>query len=150
MKENKDINLYRLVGREENEILLMIESDSDLRKTFKGKENTWSRIKCSEYSALIRNKKTPIGFIMIVYNGHTNKYEIDMGILKQYRNNGYGTKALDLLKDVILFNELKVEVQTKKTNKAAIQSIVKNGFVLCREDKFCNYYTLKEDSKQRR
>ena len=147
MNELKDINLHRLEGNEQALILRMIESDIDLKNTFGGGKNTQTRIVNSGYSALIRNKEMPVGFVMIVYNERTCKFEIDMGVLKQHRKKGYGTRALDLLKNIITHNELSVEVQTKKNNKAAIQSIIKNGFVLCRSDKIYNYYILPEDSR---
>lgn len=147
MKAANDVNLYKLEGNDQVLILRMIEQDEDLRDTFVGGSNTQKRIINSVYSALIKHNKTTVGFIMLVNNERTNKFEIDMGILKQYRNNGFGTKALNILKDIILHNELDVEVQTEKTNKSAIQTIIKNGFILCKSDKTCNYYMLKADSK---
>lgn len=147
MKENKYVNLYRLEGTDEFLILNMINYDPELRKTFGGEENTKSRIRCSEFSALIRDKETTVGFVMILRSNHTNKYEVDLGILEQYRKKGYATKAMELLKNVILYNDLNIEIQTKKDNVGANKSVIKNGFTLCREDKFCNYYILKEDSK---
>jgi len=148
MENNNDVNLRELRYNELVSILNMIESDSDLKDTFGGGANTRKRLANSGYSALIRNKIKPVGFIMVVYNERTSKYEIDMGVLKEHRNKGYGTRALDLLRDIILRENVKVEVQVKKTNVQAIKSVIKNGFVLCRQDKLCNYYTIKEDSKQ--
>ena len=127
MKDNKDVNLYRLEDPNDVSILQMIQTDSQFRDTFGAQENTVKRVANSVYSAIVRDKETPVGFVMIVYNGRTNKYEIDMGILKNYRKKGYATKAMELLKEVVLINELDVEVQTRKTNIGAIQSSIKNG-----------------------
>ena len=148
MENKNDVNLCELRYNELVSILNMIETDQDLKDTFGGGGNTRSRLANSCYSAFIRNKTKPVGFIMVVYNERTSKYEIDMGVLKEHRNKGYGTRALDLLKDIILRESVRVEVQAKKTNEQAIKSIIKNGFVLCRQDKLYNYYILKEDSKQ--
>ena len=145
-QENKNVNLDRLEIGNETSILRMIEQDECLRNTFGGGINTQSRILNSIYSALIKDGTEEIGFIMIVHNEKNGKDEIDIGVLQQHRSKGYATKALDLLKDVIVYNKLDVEVQTKKANKAAIQSLTKNGFTLCKSDDIYNYYTLKGDS----
>jgi ribosomal protein S18 acetylase RimI-like enzyme len=145
-QENKNVNLDRLEIGNETSILRMIEQDECLRNTFGGGINTQSRILNSIYSALIKDGTEEIGFIMIVRNEKNGKDEIDIGVLQQHRSKGYATKALDLLKDVIVYNKLDVEVQTKKANKAAIQSLTKNGFTLCKSDDIYNYYTLKGDS----
>ena len=141
------IRLNRLEDRDLNQILNMINSDEGLKTTFSGGGNTVQRVLDSVYAALIKNVNTTVGFVMITENPKNGKLEIDMGVLEKYRGMGYGTKAMELLKDIILYNELKVEVQIKKTNKAAIKSVLNNGFTLCKQDKLCNYYTVEEDSK---
>lgn len=136
------IYLEKLYGNDEKKILDMIFSDDDLRKTFMGDKNTQSRLINSVYSALIKKEDIDVGFVMLVENMRTNKYEIDMGILKEYRSKGYGTEALKILKGIILNNKLDVEIQIKKVNIGAIKSVLNNGFTLCREDVTCNYYGL--------
>ena len=84
---------------------------------------------------------------MIVHNERTGKNEIDLGILSKYRNMGYGTKALELLKNMVYLGNYNIEIQIRKKNTPAIKTVLNNGFVLCRQDKECNYYTVKEDSK---
>jgi len=143
-----DIYLYRLEYNEQHEILNLINKDIDLHNTFSGERNTISRILNADYIALIKKGNINIGFVMLVNNLKTNMYEIDMGILKKYRNKGYGTQVLSILKSIILKNKIKTEIQIKKTNIGAIKSVLKNGFILSKNDKNCNYYTLLDKSKK--
>ena len=87
---------------------------------------------------------------MLVFNEKTDKYEIDMGILSRYRGQGIGSKALAQLKQIILNNpeKLDIEIQTKQVNEAAIRSVMKNGFVLYRQDEECYYFKLPEETKK--
>lgn len=147
-KNTNRVRLKVLDYSEQQKILEMINSDEALKNTFSGDRNTIGRIFNSLYTAIIKDGSKEVGFIMIVYNGRTGKNEIDLGILTKYRNMGYGTKALELLKDIIYLHSLDVEIQIQKKNKPAIKSVLNNGFVLCRQDKECNYYTIKEDSKR--
>ena len=71
---------------------------------------------------------------MLVNNAKTNIHEIDMGILEQHRNKGYGTKALGLLKEQILQQKVKVNIQIEIMNESAIKAVIKNGFILDRKD----------------
>mgnify|MGYP003303878989 CR=1 FL=1 len=148
---NKDnIKLQRLNYGEEGLVLKLIHKDEILRETFAGSRNTVTRIANSAYTALIKKDKTTIGFIMLVENGRTQKFEIDMGILSQYRGKGYGSQALSQLKRIILNSpdKLDVEIQTRIVNEPAIRSILKNGFVLSRQDGECVYFKLSEESKK--
>lgn len=147
MKNN--VKLYKLKDSELNQILNMINSDEELKNTFFGGDNTIQRVLDSIYSAVIKVNNETVGFIMITNNPRTNKDEIDMGILTDYRNMGYGSKALELLKRVIFLNKLNVEVQIQKKNKPAIKSVLNNGFTLYRQDKTCNYYIINEDRKSK-
>jgi len=143
-----DIKLEQLKNNEINIILDIILSDEILRKTFKGQNNTRSRLLASSYVALIKSNDELIGFIMTVLNAKNGIHEVDMGILENYRNKGYGTKALKLLKEIIINEKVKVEVQIKKINSPAIKTVIKNGFVLSREDEAHNYYTVDIEKKK--
>ena len=149
MVKKENVRLQRLEYGEERIVLDMIRQDNKLTETFSGSRNTLSRIANADYTALIKVGNKTVGFIMLVGNGRTGKHEIDMGILTEYRGKGYGTIALGQLKQIILNSEgLDVEIQTSQVNEAAIRSIVKNGFVLCRQDKEYNYYILPSGGKK--
>lgn len=147
---NENIKLHRLAPNEQGIVLEMIRKDEGLQETFSGSRNTLTRIANSAYTALIKKGKTNVGFIMLVENGRTHKFEIDMGILSQYRGKGYGSQALAQLKNIILNNPepLDIEIQTKQVNEAAIRSVMKNGFVLYRQDEECLYFKLPEETKK--
>ena len=116
-----------------------------MQATFAQDRGIRSRLANSCYTAIVEYDNKDIGFVMIVNNPRTNKNEVDMGILKEYRGKGYGTEALGILKDIIVANELEVEIQTKRKNVAAITSMVYNGFKLVRDDKEHYYYTIPEE-----
>ena len=99
-KNTNRVRLKVLDYSEQQKILEMINSDEALKNTFSGDRNTIGRIFNSLYTAIIKDGSKEVGFIMIVYNGRTGKNEIDLGILTKYRNMGYGTKVLELLKDI--------------------------------------------------
>ena len=141
------IKLKDLNYGEEDIILNMIYSDEELQDTFSGGHNTMSRILNADYSGLIKLGRINVGFIMLVFNGRTGKHEIDMGILKKYRGNGYGTQALGLLKKRILKSNISIDIQIKQANEAAIKSVLKNGFVLYNQDKECYYFKIVENKK---
>lgn len=148
MADLEEVYLERLEPGDEQPVLDMIQQDAILQRTFNGGRNTLTRLINSDYTAMINNGEEEVGFVMLVYNGRNKNYEVDMGILTKFRRMGYGTKALELLKDIILANQLEVEIQTKKVNVAAIRSITKNGFKLCRQDDECYYFKLSEENKR--
>jgi RimJ/RimL family protein N-acetyltransferase len=152
MAKSEIIKLRKLNYGQEGLVLDMIYKDKCLQDTFSGSRNTITRIANSAFTALIQKGKTNVGFIMLVENGRTHKYEIDMGILSQYRGKGYGSQALAQLKQIILNNpeKLDVEIQTRQVNEPAIRSIMKNGFVLCRQDEEYVYFKLPEEQKKRK
>lgn len=142
---NKNIRLIQIVDQYDfNIILNMIKNDDELANTFLGEDNTVGRIVNSSFAAFIKDGNKTVGFIMLVYNEKTDIHEVDMGILTKYRNQGYGTIALGLVKDLIVREKVNAEVQIKNTNIAAIQTVIKNGFKLSKQDKMCNYYVVDE------
>ena len=149
--EKKDnIRLQALAPNEQGVVLEMIRKDQTLQETFSGSRNTITRIANSAYTALIKNGNTTVGFIMLVENGRTGKFEIDMGILSKHRGKGYGSQALAQLKQIILNNseKLDIEIETKIVNEAAIRSVMKNGFELYRQSDECLYFRLPEETKK--
>lgn len=124
------------------EILNLINGDEELQNVFSGQKNTMTRLLNASYVAFIQNKNQNIGFVMIVNNERTNTQEVDMGILEDFRNLGYGTKALELLKEVVEKNRIMVEVQIQNTNMLAIRTVEKNGCKLIRQTEEYNYYVF--------
>ena len=108
MAKKDNIKLEKLAPNEQGIVLDMIRNDEGLRETFSGNTNTVKRVANSAYTALIKKDKTDIGFIMLVANDRTDKFEIDMGILEEFRGMGYGSQALAKLKQINLQNELEV------------------------------------------
>lgn len=147
----KNIRLKKLNPEELTKVIDLIYNDEDLRDTFSEEKIFRTRLLYAGYVALIQKDNKNIGFVMVVNNTKTNKNEVDMGILKEYRSKGHGKEALSLLKDIIILNDVEVEIQTKQKNIAAINSIIKNGFILVREDKEHYYYSIpKEEYKNKR
>ena len=62
----------------------------------------------------------------------------------EYQNQGYGTKALTILKQIIETNNLDVSIQIKAHNIAAIKTVLSNGFVLVKNENNYNYYKNKK------
>ena len=135
----KNIKLEKLEYNNQNKVLDIINNDENLKDTFGGDTNTISRILNASYIAIIKKEKIDIGFIMIVDNNSIN--EIDLGIISKYQNQGYGTYALSLLKDIITKEKIKVKIQVQNTNIPAIKSVLKNGFVLIESNEQYNYYS---------
>mgnify|MGYP003500272630 CR=1 FL=1 len=148
MAKKENVKLNKLEFGEERVVLDMIHADEGLKSTFSGSRNTLTRIANADYTALIKVGNKTVGFIMLVYNGRTDKHEIDMGILSEHRGKGYGTIALGKLKQLIIANGLNVDIQTRQVNEAAIKSIVKNGFVLYKQDQECYYFKLPVEGKK--
>ncbi len=141
----RNIRLRRLEFNEETKVIDLINQDEDLKNTFAEERVIRSRLVNSYFVALIEKNYKNIGFIMIINNPRTDKNEIDMGILKEYRGQGFGTEALGMLKEIILDNNLEVEIKTRRKNVAAITSIVYNGFKLVRDDDKYFYYSISEE-----
>lgn len=148
MANLEELYLNRLEPGDDQPVLDLIQQDAILQRTFNGGRNTLTRLLNSDYTALINNGEEVVGFLMLVYNVRNKNYEVDIGILNKFRRMGYGTKALELLKDIILANQLEVEIQTKKVNVAAIRSITKNGFKLHRQDEEFYYFKLEESERK--
>ena len=150
VEKKDDVKLQVLAPNEEGIVIEMIYNDETLQETFSGRRNTLSRIANSAYTALIKKRNTIVGFIMLVENVRTGKFEIDMGILEKYRGKGYGSQALDKLKQIILNNseKLDIEIETKMMNEAAIRSVMRNCFELYRQSHDCYYFRLPEETKK--
>lgn len=148
---NNDVRLEKIALDDSNglnQILDIIHSDEQLKDTFGGYENTILRIANASYVAHIKYLNKTVGFVMIVINDRTNTNEVDMGILEGYRKQGIGTKALGLLKEIIIKKNINVQVQIQNVNSAAIQTVLKNGFVLLEANELYSYYTVDLEQKQ--
>ncbi len=151
MTKVNNVRLQQLEFGTESIVFQIINDDTVLKNTFGGGRNTLSRVANSDYTALIKVGKKTVGFVMLVHNDITDKYEVDIGITKEHRGKGYGSKALEKLKLIIQNCNLDVKVQTRNINESAIKIILKNGFVLCDRDEEFSYYTLPiEDSQKQK
>lgn len=146
----EELMLERIPRGQELDIIDIIKRDFNLERTFGGNNNTISRIMHSKYCAYIKLSNKVIGFVMIVDNDRTKTDEIDMGIIRGYTNKGYGTKALGILKKIIIANNLNPEIQVKKINISAIETVLRNDFSLIRDDEDCFYYRLKDEEFRKR
>lgn len=134
------LELNRVDDRELQKIISFISEDNLLLNTFGVGNSFKSRILNSCYACFITLDGINIGFINIV--DKFNNLEIDMGISSLYRGNGYGTKALGLLKNNILNDINNIIIQTKINNIAANKSIINNNFRLIKKDNGFNYYSI--------
>jgi len=147
MKNN--ITIEQMDYNEQHKILDFIHQDEILQKTFGGNKDTRARIARSDYVGLIKNDQVPIGFVLLVQSVINDAHEVDIGIFSKYRNKGYGTAALNELKQIIQNQNIKLELQVKKDNISAIRTAEKNDFLLNRTDENYNYYRDDISSKQK-
>ena len=138
----KNVTLKTLNIGEEQKILEMIRSDEILSDTFGTGIDRMYRLAETTYAAIIKDGNTPVGFIMMADPHQTDTHEIDIGILKDYQKQGYGSEALKLLKEIIINNHIKTSVQVNKCNIPAIKTVTNNGFTLVNSDENYNFYTL--------
>ena len=138
---NSNISLQKLHNNDQIKIIDIIRNDELLKNTFGGTNNTISRILNSSYIGLILKDDITIGFIMLVYNGIDKTHELDIGIITDYRNQGYGTKALSIMKEIITKENAKITIQTRNENISATKIINKNNFMLIKQDKKHSYYS---------
>lgn len=123
-KENK-ISIHSYNDKEYMD-LLNIYNDEDIKDTFNGFRT--DRLVASEYIFMIDLNKKNIGFILLVFE-NKNNLSIDMGILKEYRNKGYGKEAMKQLKDIINTSvDKNVYAEVKKDNINANKVITSGGF----------------------
>ena len=119
---------------------IIINQDSILKETLGGTKDTTSRILNSSYVGLIKKENSIIGFLMLVYDYKNNVHQLDMGIISKYRNQGYGTTALNQLNHIINKDPIDINIQIKKDNLPAIKAVLKNGFILTKQDNKYHYY----------
>lgn len=106
--------------------LLSLYEDEDIKDTFNGFRK--DRIICSEYIFMINLNDIPIGFILLVLE-NKNQLGIDIGIIKKYRNKGYGKEAIRLLKKIVNNNlDKDLIAEVKKDNISANKTIANGGF----------------------
>lgn len=93
--------------------------ESEINKYFGGYRP--DRILASEISFLIRLNEYTIGFILLVREEtRKDSLGIDMALKKEYRNKGYATTALEILRDNY-FKKIKddLHVQVRKEDSVA-------------------------------
>lgn len=98
-----------------------------------------SRLICSEISFLIKNNNENIGFILLVKEKLENTLFLDMFIIKENQNKGFGKEALKLLSQLTI--DKNIIAETKISNVKSISAMDNIGeLVLQLNDK--NYYYL--------
>lgn len=132
LKKIEDCYLYKIIN--------FVSEDNLLLKTFGNGKNIKSRLLNSYYACYICLDNVEIGFINVV--DVNNVMEVDLGILSMYRNKGYGTMALRMLRESILCYYRNVIIQTERNNVAANKSIIDNEFRLIKKDEKYNYYSM--------
>lgn len=131
MKENKKISI-RSYRSDDYMNLLNLYNDDEIKDTFNGFRA--DRLIASEYIFMIDLNKKNIGFILLVFK-NKNELNIDMGILKEYRNKGYGKEVMKQLKIIINANVDKdIIAEVKKDNINANKTIVNGGFELSKTE----------------
>lgn len=93
------------------------------------KENVDSIFAINSLSYVIEDSKNKIGMLKII--PEIDNFSIDMGILKEYTNLGYGQEALECATEIIkLLDEdyNKIIVRTKFANESVIRCSRKLGF----------------------
>ena len=136
MKDN-EISLYQC--RNEDYVrILDFYNDPSIRKTFNGIRK--DRVIAADAAYIIRRNETSIGFILLVPSNN-DTYNIDTGILEQYRGNGYATIAMRLLRERVEVQGINFYVQAKKNNLPMNKSLSSCGFSLIDEEDNINYYS---------
>lgn len=124
----KEIFVKYITENQDFNILIHLYKQENINCIFSGYRP--DRLLASEYSFLIYLDDVPIGFILCVRELQRKKHlSIDIALLEEYRNNGYGKKALEIFKQIYLLQipeDLLVEVS--KNNVPA--NNVKNIFNL--------------------
>lgn len=119
--------------------------DADIFKTFGGERK--DRMINASAGALIMKENTEIGFLLLIEEFGYQTYNVDIGILKKYRNQGYGKIALQLLREEMERFQLNYYIEVKADNPAANRSLLASGFSLCKIDADRNFYTLQREKR---
>jgi len=91
--------------------------------------NVTSIFRIDNFSYVINNEEKDIGILRI--NHEMNNFSIDMGIISEYRNCGYGKEALKQAIEIIEILEEdynKIIIRTKYNNNAVINISRITGF----------------------
>lgn len=134
------IKLEKVKEQLYHEVINLIRSDSELSEIFAF--NCLTRVGFSPITYYILADNKRIGFISLIDEGMS--YNIDCGIIKQYRNKKIGTTAMALfLKEIEKF-KIRIITETTVDNVAANRMLKKNSFVLIKTKRMINYYEFAE------
>lgn len=100
-----------------------------LKKDINVKNNANSIFAINDFSYVIDSDKKNIGMLKII--PEIDNFSIDMGILEEYTNRGYGAEVLSNAIELINFIDddyNKIIIRTKFLNKAVINCSRKIGF----------------------
>lgn len=120
------INLkqFNLFNKDDWKLYAKMLEDYDIRN------NVNSVFDINTFSFIINNDDNKIGIVKII--PEVENFSIDIGILKDYTNNGYGVETLLHTIDLIeLFDEgyNKIIIRTKYNNKSVVECARKLGFI---------------------
>ena len=117
------IEQFNVYKKEHWDLYSKLKSDSNIQK------NVNSIFAINSLSYVINNSNEQVGMLKII--PEIDNFSIDMGILQEYTNLGYGTEALDNAIELISLideNYNKIIIRTKFANKSVIQCSRKLGF----------------------
>lgn len=124
-------------------IIDMMKNEDGISDIFKTRID---RVATAEYSFLILLNDIEVGFVLLVPEKlNYDFYFLDVGIKKEYRNMGIGTKVLNKLIEMNFSKYIIVE--TQESNELANSSISKVGIKLSIEY-HTNIYLLQKDKKE--
>lgn len=103
-----------------------------------------SRLASSDISALIEVDGNCVGFVNLLKEYTKNMMFVDIGILEQYRGNGYAKSALEYIKDLDIKEYIMLE--TKSSNEAASMLASDVGCLVYQYNDR-NFYLLHEELK---
>lgn len=139
----EDVFVKFISEKEDFDILMDLYNKEEINSTFAGYRA--DRLLSSDYSFLIYLDKLPIGFILCVREyARKNNLSIDMALLKDYRNKGYGRKALEIFRDVFLHqipDDLIVEVDKFNISANAVKNVFDIEYLETYNNS--NIYTIK-------
>ena len=140
-----NLKLVTNIGGSYNSVARMIinymVNESGIKEIFATKV---SRLASSDISALIEVDGNYVGFVNLLKEYTKNMLFVDIGILEQYRGNGYAKAALEYIKDLDIKEYIMLE--TKSSNEAA-STLASNAGCLVYQHDDRNFYLLRKELK---
>lgn len=103
-----------------------------------------SRIASSDISALIEVDGNYVGFVNLLKEYTRNMLFVDIGILEQYRGNGYAKGALECIRNLDIKEYIMLEIKSSNKNTNALANDV--GCLVYQHNNR-NFYLLQKELK---